>query len=91
MSHMGRAFVGHWIEDECPCEQEACGLVNFDKINSDCPQHSLVAGKTIRQSHSENNCPALEEDILDVEAAAQARKEAGPRISHRDLMKELDL
>jgi len=90
MSHIGRSWVGHWLEDECPCEQEECGLVNFDKINSDCPQHSLMAGKTIRQSHAESNCPALEEDKIDVEEARKARQE-DETISHRDLMKELNL
>lgn len=90
MSHIGRSWVGHWIEDECPCEQESCGLVNFDKINSDCPQHSLIACKTIRQSHDDDNCPAIDEDRIDVEEAAKARQE-NEWILHKQLMKELDI
>lgn len=92
MTQIGRGWTGHEMEDKCPCEKEECGLVAWEKIDEKCPQHSLLAAKTIRQFHEDADCPALEdlEDQLDVEAAAEARKEEGT-ISHRDLMKELGL
>lgn len=55
--HVGRAWTGHALEDECPCPQEPCGLVAQDKIVDECPQHAVHAGKTLRQSHSPDNCP----------------------------------
>ena len=58
--HHGRWWTGHKIEDECPCAQEACGLVDFDKRDPDCPQHQMT--KTIRQGHRASECPATRED-----------------------------
>lgn len=55
--HIGRSWTGTALEDDCPCPKASCGLVVSSKIKSDCPQHSLVATKTIRQMHSEDNCP----------------------------------
>lgn len=51
--HIGRAWGGHAIEDDCPCHQAACGLV--DEVSPDCDQHT---GRTIRQAHSDDECPA---------------------------------
>lgn len=55
--HIGRSFVGHHLEDECPCPQEPCGLVDAAKADPNCPQHPVSAGKTIRQSHLPESCP----------------------------------
>lgn len=60
-SHIGRSFEGHSLEDDCPCPQEPCGLVSWDRILPDCPQHGFSACKTIRQSHLEEKCPAESE------------------------------
>lgn len=62
--HIGR----HWpdsyrkpgaetIEESCPCPTERCGLVDSDKIDPDCDQHPLSAGKTMRASHTAEDCP----------------------------------
>lgn len=59
--HAGRSFTGHRIEDECPCSQEACGLVSIDKANPECSQHPLGRFKTIRQGHKASACPELKE------------------------------
>jgi hypothetical protein len=53
--HLGRAFQGHRPEDECPCPQEACGLVAEDRIAPECEQHKPT--KTIRQGHLASACP----------------------------------
>ncbi|WP_043709852.1 hypothetical protein [Leifsonia aquatica] len=54
--HYGRSFEGHWMEDDCPCPQEPCGLVS--KPVEECDQHPLGRFKTIRQSHPAERCPA---------------------------------
>lgn len=54
--HIGRAWSGHDIEDECPCSQGPCGLVLQDKTDPNCGQHAST--KTTRQGHPENECPA---------------------------------
>lgn len=59
MTHIGRAFAGHAIEDACPCPQTPCGLVTVDTADKDCPQHAFGAAKTMRQGHPARNCPAL--------------------------------
>jgi hypothetical protein len=56
--HHGRAWVGHAVEDACPCPQELCGLVSTPDPN--CSEHSLLGMKTIRQSHPAADCPAKE-------------------------------
>lgn len=56
--HIGRSFSGHPIEDECPCEKAACGLVMTDKIDPSCLQHRV--NKTIRQAHTAEECPCRE-------------------------------
>lgn len=58
--HFGRAFKGTQLEDHCPCEKEACGLVTRTAAEgADCPEHGMAAGKTIRQSHRADRCPEL--------------------------------
>ena len=46
------------IEEGCPCPVEPCGLVDQDKVSPDCTQHTMIAAKTIRSSHSEEDCPS---------------------------------
>lgn len=55
--HSGRSWVGHPLEDACPCPKEACGLVNMSNVDEDCEQHGMGATKTIRQSHFGDDCP----------------------------------
>lgn len=59
--HMGRSFSGHWLEDECPCPQEACGLVRWDRAVPECDQHGLGSTQTIRQGHQDDKCPGAAE------------------------------
>lgn len=59
--HMGRAWNGHAMEDECPCPQAACGLITSVDKDESCPQHGFAASKTIRQGHAEQNCPGHSE------------------------------
>lgn len=60
--HIGRAFSGHYMEDDCECIQAACGLVLSTRsgiFNTDgCEQHDYVYSKTMRQIHSGELCPA---------------------------------
>ena len=58
--HFGRAWSGHTIEDDCPCHQASCGLV--DEIDQDCPQHSWLACKSMRQGHFTADCPGVSDD-----------------------------
>lgn len=58
-THMGRSFEGHTIEDACPCPKAACGLVNFNEVDQDCPQHAFTAAKTMRQGHPGRDCATL--------------------------------
>jgi len=59
--HMGRSWVGHELEDSCPCPKAPCGLVRESQIDPSCPQHALDAAKTMRQAHSRKDCPAPHE------------------------------
>ncbi|MGW0869918.1 3'-5' exonuclease [Streptomyces sp. NPDC002740] len=54
--HYGRAWVGHEIEDACPCIKAPCGLVA--RSVPECTQHR--GDKSTRQSHRADNCPGLE-------------------------------
>lgn len=58
MPHVGRSWSGHGLEDECPCPQAACGLVDTDDIVEECTEHPMRAAKTIRQHHYSHQCPA---------------------------------
>jgi ribosomal protein L37E len=59
--HTGRAFTGHTMEDECPCPQEACGLIDLNKADTECSQHGFGKSKTMRQGHTAENCPGVSE------------------------------
>lgn len=54
-THIGRSFSGTRLEDDCPCLKAPCGLVSDP--SDECDQHALLAGKTLRQIHSSENCP----------------------------------
>lgn len=60
--HIGRSWTSHDLEDECPCPQAPCGLVPFDTVVAECPQHHWSAAKSIRQSHPADACPATPEE-----------------------------
>jgi hypothetical protein len=53
--HTGRAWVGHEIEDGCPCVKAPCGLV--EATVPECPEHAPAAMKTFRQGHPPDECP----------------------------------
>lgn len=53
--HVGRHWVGHDIEDRCPCVQTVCGLVVSGEQAPDCVQH--LVGQAIRQAHRPEDCP----------------------------------
>ena len=53
--HVGRSWTGHQLEDDCPCEKAACGLVAY--ADPDCPEHDPQAMKTMRQGHKSESCP----------------------------------
>jgi hypothetical protein len=55
--HMGRGWAGHLLEDDCLCAQAPCGLVISGQRDPSCTQHTN--DKSIRQQHSESDCPAL--------------------------------
>lgn len=56
--HIGRSFPGgNWVEESCPCPQEPCGLIDQDKVDPRCTQHTWSAAKTIRQMHYLEDCP----------------------------------
>lgn len=57
--HMGRSWSGSRLEDECPCPQEACGLVRLDRASKDCDQHGLSSPRTMRQGHQDHMCPGV--------------------------------
>lgn len=58
--HMGRSWVGHPLEDECPCPKTACGLVDLQHVDESCEQHPLDRAKTMRQGHPPADCPGSE-------------------------------
>ena len=55
--HVGRAWDGHELEDECPCPKAQCGLVIVDGIRDDCPHHAWSRARSMRQSHPAHSCP----------------------------------
>lgn len=59
--HLGRSWLTHELEDDCPCGKAACGLVDSEQIDPECPQHALGAAKTMRQMHNEDECPVPHE------------------------------
>lgn len=56
--HLGRSWVGHPLEDGCPCQKAPCGLV--EKSSHDCEQHGSRFSKTMRQVHLAASCPGPE-------------------------------
>lgn len=60
--HIGRSWDSHELEDECPCPQEPCGLIDRSKVVGHCNQHPPQAVKTIRQSHVAKDCPGARPD-----------------------------
>ncbi len=52
--HVGRNPEGTEVENNCPCFQELCGLVNSTKIDPACSEHP---GNRIFQSHRNDKCP----------------------------------
>jgi hypothetical protein len=57
-THIGRSWHGTPLEDDCPCGKAPCGLVDSEKIDSDCPQHGGEFAKTMRQIHWAAECAA---------------------------------
>jgi hypothetical protein len=55
--HIGRSWEGHEIEDECPCPQEPCGLIDLGRAVDECDQHNPLKARSTRQGHSLANCP----------------------------------
>lgn len=55
--HVGRNWTGHVMEDECPCDQAPCGLVDTENTSPECGQHSAGRSKTFRQIHAADECP----------------------------------
>lgn len=72
--HMGRSWRGNELEQECPCPKERCGLVADSKVHPDCPQHAMLAAKTMRQAHYADECPGRP---AVVQFAAAVRERAG--------------
>lgn len=56
-THVGRAWAGHSIEDECPCLQQLCGLVDYGLAHPDCEHHPASRMKSMRQGHRAKDCP----------------------------------
>lgn len=57
--HIGRSFPGTepTKERDCPCRLLPCGLVSSREANAiTCPEHSLIAGQTIRSMHRASQC-----------------------------------
>ncbi|WP_228973421.1 hypothetical protein [Streptomyces sp. DH12] len=55
--HIGRSWAGTDLEDCCPCPKQLCGLVARDNVVDECEQHPPTRAKTIRQSHTADDCP----------------------------------
>ncbi|HEY9416301.1 MAG TPA: hypothetical protein VIQ30_16205 [Pseudonocardia sp.] len=59
--HIGRSWRDTRLEDDCPCPQEPCGLVNVNRVDPDCTEHPIERAKSIRQSHTATRCPGARE------------------------------
>jgi ribosomal protein L37E len=70
--HMGRSWTGHHLEDECPCPQEPCGRISYDKVDVDCPQHYYGRSKTMRNIHLAEDCERV---MIEEKAAADKASE----------------
>lgn len=61
--HSGRSWTSTFLEDACPCPKEPCGLVCPADADPDCLEHPFTRMKSMRQGHSEENCPGRREWI----------------------------
>lgn len=79
--HMGRSWAGCDIEDSCPCVQASCGLVVSGQRDPSCTQHT--SDKSIRQQHSEEDCPAVRSVLSPEERAVfDARRAVHESLIH---------
>jgi hypothetical protein len=60
--HIGRSWVGHDVEDNCPCPQAPCGLVDVEDVDPDCSHHPALRAKSMRQGHHAEDCPDITEE-----------------------------
>ncbi|GGY88786.1 hypothetical protein CP967_31260 [Streptomyces nitrosporeus] len=54
--HIGRSWTGHEIEDDCPCPQVSCGLVDVEAVADECEHHPPLCAKSMRQGHHAEDC-----------------------------------
>lgn len=47
------------MEDECPCPQEPCGLIDVKRVVASCPQHPSSRSQTIRNSHERGDAACM--------------------------------
>lgn len=59
--HVGRAWSGTEVEDDCPCHQAECGLV--DAPDPGCDQHRMT--KTMRQIHGAEVCTGRRTNVVE--------------------------
>lgn len=71
--HSGRSWSGNELEAECPCPKEACGLVDLSRAVPECTQHPITRGKTMRQGHPADKCPALPMPGVPVDTEEESR------------------
>lgn len=55
--HIGRSWTGHEIEDECPCPQTVCGLIDVTQTVPECEHHPVDRAQSVRQGHYSDECP----------------------------------
>lgn len=61
--HFGREWPDNYssgqetIEDRCSCRTEPCGLISETGLDPNCPQHSMMAARTMRSGHRADACP----------------------------------
>jgi hypothetical protein len=72
--HIGRSFPGLTpdIEAACPCPKAPCGLVIREQVTPACDQHHVSAAKTIRQTHTADECPGAPAPSMSVPEAEAA-------------------
>jgi hypothetical protein len=57
--HVGRAEHGTAVEDDCPCGQAPCGLVDTSRVADRCKVHGPSAAVDLLQHHRPGECPHL--------------------------------
>ncbi|MFF7147534.1 hypothetical protein ACFZAO_05605 [Streptomyces griseoaurantiacus] len=89
--HIGRSFPGLTpdIETACPCPKAPCGLVIREQVTEKCRQHHWSAAKTMRQSHTADQCPGAPQPE-DPAAVALAPLEAAVRADRHALRERID-